>query len=461
MNIDSDYVQQMSVQLATYEVQGAISRLERNEANYKKQQDALGKLRSALSSFRSAANGLKSGNSRMLVNSASFSQEGYASATVGANAAAGRYQFHVEQLASAHQIALTEQALQGVVADEGEQTLKISLGDSAEGAFEIPYTEDLLEDGVLSLQKLAKAINESDENTGVKAAVLRQGDASYLLLSSEETGEENRISLSWDTTVLDEEYFSNKGFEEPQFRELSRALDAVVRLGGDSGIELKSSSNRFDNIIDGVSLTFNKTHAEGDAPLTIDIGRDDSATKEKAQKFVDAFNTLVSSFDSLTASGDESGDRGPLASDASARSIKSQLNNLLRRSFDLELEDGKVGQDNLASMGIIADRNGKLTIDSARFEAALADDPQRLDRIFIGKGNLLDSIDKTLSNYTNSANGLLTNRIDSLNQNMRRLDQQFESIQRQYDNYYNRYLRQFTTMMQTMQAMEQTHGMFG
>lgn len=449
MNIDSDYVQQMSVQLATYEVQGAISRLERNEANYKKQQDALGKLRSALSSFRSAANGLKSGNSRMLVNSASFSQEGYASATVGANAAAGQYQFHVEQLASAHQIALEDTALESL-AKEG--SLKIRLGAGEERAFDVSLADAHDENGNVSLQKLAEAINESAENTGVRAAILRQGDKSFLLLTSEETGATNNISLDWAGAAPEEEYLT----------ELSAARDAEVRVGNkDSGIVLKNSSNRFDNIIDGVSLTFNKTHAEGDAPLTIDIGRDDSATKEKAQKFVDAFNTLMSSFDSLTASGDESGGRGPLASDASARSIKSQLNNLLRKSFDLGLEDRKVGQDNLASMGIIADRNGKLTIDSARFEAALADDPQRLDRIFTGKDNLLDSIDKTLANYTNSASGILTNRIDSLNQNMRRLDQQFESIQRQYDNYYNRYLRQFTTMMQTMQAMQQTQGMFG
>ena len=32
--------------------------------------------------------------------------------------------------------------------------------------------------------------------------------------------------------------------------------------------------------------------------------------------------------------------------------------------------------------------------------------------------------------------------------------------QQQYDSYYSRYLKQFTSMMQTMQSMEQTFGMF-
>lgn len=438
MNIDSDYIQQMSMQLASYQVQGALTRLERNEANYKSQLDALSKLRSSLSSFRSAANGLKTGGSRMLVNSASFSQEGYASATVGVNAATGRYQFHVEQLASAHQIALKSSILEE--AAEGE-TLAIVLGEGeGEKKLDIALEAGFYEEGQLNLQSLATAINEHD--IGIKAAVMRSGTEVFLLLSSEETGAANRISLELAGNDL-----------ESRWSELSKGEDARVHVGSKgSGIELTSSSNRFDNIIDGVSLTFNKAHADGETPLVVDIGRDEVATKGKVQSFVDAFNTLMSSFDSLTASGGENGPRGPLAGDASVRSIDSQMNRLLRTEF---------GGASLAAYGIVADRNGKLTIDSARFEAAVARDPQGLEQLFSGKDNLLDSIDKTLSSYTSSANGMLTNRMDSLNQSMRRLDQQFETIQRQYDTYYARYLRQFTTMMQTMQAMQQTHGMFG
>ena len=44
--------------------------------------------------------------------------------------------------------------------------------------------------------------------------------------------------------------------------------------------------------------------------------------------------------------------------------------------------------------------------------------------------------------------------------NLRRIDEQFENLQQRYDTYYSRYLKQFTSMMQTMQSMEQTSGMF-
>lgn len=444
ITIDTDYIQQMSMQLANYEVQGALARLERNEASYKAQLDAMGKLRSALTTFSSELRKLKSGGSSMLVNSARFSQEGYATATVSPKASAGRYQFFVEQLASAHQIALAGSQLQSQ-AEDGK-TLTIALGTEDSKQFQLSITLDsglYDENGELSLQRLAAAINDHADNKGIKAAVLRSGGDTYLLLTSEESGADNRIWIDGDAAA---------GVET---RELSPAQDAIVHAGsGAERIELRSSSNRFDNIIDGVSITFSKVYAEGEVPLVVDIARDDDAIRNKVQSFVDAFNALKSSFDSLTASGGENSARGGLAGDSSIRAIENQLNALLRAEYGTE-------KNRLAAYGIVADRNGRLTIDSSRLEAAIAEDPAAFDQLFTGKDNLLDSIDKLVSRYTSSANGMLTNRMDSLNQGLRRLDREFEAIQRQYDNYYNRYLRQFTAMMQAMQAIQQTHGLFG
>jgi len=264
------------------------------------------------------------------------------------------------------------------------------------------------------------------------------------VLTSEKTGADQTINLS---------AAGNGAFEGAVAarQELSVAKDAIVRLGGEAGIELTSTSNTFDNVIDGVSLTFNKTHKSGDAPLTMEVGQDQKATKEKAQTFVSAFNALMTSFDTLTASGGESGTRGVLAGDASIRAIEGMLNQLVRTSF---------GGVSLTEFGIAADRNGKLTIDNARFEKAVAANPEGFEKLFTDKGNLLDTLDKNLAVYTSSAGGLLTNRKDTLNSQLRRVDQQFDTIQKQYDSYYSRYLRQYTGLMQTMAAMEQTYGMF-
>lgn len=421
----------MATQLAKYEIQGQLAKANRNQAAYKAQLSALTTLDTALKTFKSAASGLKLAGSSMLVNSASFSQEGYASATVGSKAVAGSYDFFVQQLASKSQLAL--QGLQD--SDLGSGTLTIGQGGDS---FEIDLG------AVSTLDELAAAINGAGDNTGVKATLVRSNGQVNLVLTSEKTGADQAISLSAGGNAAFQGAVAGR-------QELSVARDAIVRLGGEGGIELSSTSNTFDNIIDGVSLTFSKAHKAGDTPLTIEIGQDQKATKEKAQTFVSAFNALMTSFDSLTASGGESGGRGPLAGDASVRAIETMLNQLVRTSF---------GGASLTEFGIVANRNGKLTIDNARFEKAVAANPEGFEKLFTDKGNLLDTLDKNLAVYTSSAGGLLTNRKDTLNTQLRRVDQQFDNIQKQYDSYYSRYLRQYTGLMQTMAAMEQTYGMF-
>ncbi len=423
MAIDSDYIKQMSTQLATYEVQSSLDRLNRNESNYKTQRDALSKLRTALTTFKSAASALKTGKATMLVNSASFSQEGYATATVGSKAQPGSYQFYVEQLASKQQVAV-----QGLADGSLSGTLTLKGQD-----FDLS--------GYATLEEAAKAINATAD-LGVQATLVRSNGQVNLVLTSAESGAANAFAVSL------------AGNAAATATTLSEAADARIRMGGSfgaGGIELTSSSNTFDNVIDGVSLSVSKLHKDGDAALTLTVGQDQSATKAKAKSFVDAFNALMTSFDSLTASGSESSARGALAGDSSVRAIEGRLNTLLRTDF---------AGNSLINFGISADRNGKLTSDSARFEAAVAKDPAGFEALFTGKDNLLDSIDKTVAAYTSSANGMLKNRMDTLDLNLRRTNEQFDKLQQQYDSYYSRYLKQFTSMMQTMQSMEQTFGMF-
>lgn len=441
MAIDSDYVKSMATQLANYEVQSAVSKANRNQSKYKAQLTAVTSLESALKTFSTAVKGLKGVDKSVLTNTATFSSEGFASAQVGTTAVAGNYQFFVEQLASAHQVAL-----EGLIDADIPSSGNLVIGQGA-ASFSIDLSSiDSDSSGGNSLAELAAAINAATDNTGVNATLVRSNGNVSLVLASEKTGAANAISLStsgvaagaFDTAV-----------SAP--RELSAAQDANVRLGGESGMLLTNASNTFDNIIDGVSMSFTKAHASGEQPLSVTVGRDDKATKDKVQSFVTAINNLLGTFDSLTVSGGETSSRGVLAGDASIRSIEGMLNNVLRTEF---------GGVTLMEMGIVADRYGKMTIDTARFEKAIAANPEGLDKLFNAKDALLDSLDKNLAVYTSGPNNLMKARKDSLNTMLRRVDEQFDGIQKQYDNYYTRYLKQYTNMMQTMSAMEQTYGMF-
>lgn len=431
--IDSDYVQQMATQLAQYDIQASQTRLNRNKTSYNSELSAVTQLKSALSTFSSAVSGLKSSSSstsNMLVNSATFSAEGYATASVGSTAVSGSYQFFVKQLAAKDQVAL-----QGLSdGDLGSGELTIGQGSDS---FKVDMS------GITSLSALASAINGASDNTGVKATLVRSDGAVNLVLTSDESGEDQAISLSSSNAAMQGSIDARK--------QLSSAQDAIVYLGGQGGIELRNASNTFDKAIDGVSLTFTKVSDPAEAPLSLDIGRDKDATSKKLQGFLDAYNTLMSSIGTLTASGSGSTTRGALAGDSAVQAIKSAVNGLIRTSF---------GGVNLIGYGVSADSSGKLTLDSSKLEKALAQNADGFEQLFSDKGNLIDSLSSALKTYTSSTSGLLTSRVNSLNDKLADIDDQFDDLQTRYNNSYARYLKQYTNLMQVMNSMDQTSSMF-
>lgn len=439
MNFDPNYARNMATQLAQFDVQAPLARMDRKEALYKGQLDALNKLDSALRTFRNVVRDMKGvGASSMLVNKATMNQEGVATATVGASAVPGTYQFVVEQLATQHQVAL--KGIQPIDANTlGD--FKINVGTQQ---FAVNLSgADADDDGQITPAELATAINKAADNTGVNATLVRNGDEVSLVLTSDASGEANALSFSSTDaafqTVLDGRI------------ELSVARDARVRLGGATGMELISPSNTFSNVIDGVSLTFNRVHTAGESPLSVVVGQDGEATKAKAKTFVDGVNALLTSFKSLTVSGGDSTKRGALAGDSTIRSIESMLNRELRNEY---------GGSRLMDFGITADRNGVLKIDNAKLEKAVAANPDAFEQMFAGETNLLTTLEARLTPYTDITSGVMKNRKESLNVAMKRNSGQLDAIQQQYDRSYARYLTQFTSMMQMMQSMEQTQTMF-
>lgn len=441
MAIDTAYIQAQAKALAEYEVQRELMQAQRNESKYKAQLAAVSALDTALKSLGTAVKGLKGTDKSMVINAATFSKEGMASATVGANAKEGSYQFFVEQLATRHQLSLS-----GMGDDVGSSgVLKIEQNG-------VPFEIDLAaadgdNDGKVSQEELAAAINNHADNKGVKATLVRSGGEVTMVLTAEETGADSEIKLS--TTASGSPLEAAVGSRT----ELSKAQNAVVYLGADAnGMRMEQGSNTFKDMIDGVSLTFNKVHAAGDQPLTVDISRDQSATKEKLDEFISAINAILTTFDTLTGSGGEKGERGVLAGDSSIRSVESMINSVLREPF---------GGVTLMEYGILAGSDGKLKLDTKSFEKMLDADPEAFEKLFSDKGNLLDTLDKKLATYTSGSSGSMKARKDNINTQLRRVDEKYESLETKFQSHYQRYLKQYTSMAQIMASMEQTFSMFG
>lgn len=421
----------LAKQLATYDIASLQNQITSKTSTMNAQKKALDALKTALTDFRTAMSGLNKTGEGMLKNLVSMNREGIANVTAGSSALKGTYNIQVDALASAHQIGFEKMTDDAVKNASG--TMDITLG---EGSAAKTITVDLTD--MESLSDLTKAINGDKDNPGVTASLIRTDGEVTLMLSSDESGSKNTISVT-SPTGLD--------FSAP--KEISPAADSVIKMGE---MTFTNSSNTLDKLIDGVTIELTSV-TEKDKPLTISVSTDSTGTKEQLQTFIDSYNTLQDTLSKLTKSGNGDDEtRGAFAGDSTMSSLDRELNDVMRQVF---------GDKRMSDFGITADREGKLQIDSKKLDAAIKADPQKLNDLFNGKEGMLTAVDKTLDRYLNSTSGLLKGRQEVLDRQQKDIDTKTEAMNARFDSSQARYLKQFTQLQKAMAQMNNTMGMFG
>ncbi|WP_186379135.1 flagellar filament capping protein FliD [Yersinia frederiksenii] len=399
-----------------------VNRLKGQQAQFKKEQDALSKIQSGLNDFRTALNGINKRDEGVLKLKTTSSDEEIATVTANHKATKGSYNLFVKQLASTHQLAL--------------QDLDDSTVANATGPFklEIGGKTISIETGALNtVADLAEAINkhqdnqDSDKKELLTASLIRSGGKVVLTLTSNNSGAANEITLS-------------NPFAGVSKKTLSDAADAEVWLGNETtGIQIMHSSNTLDSVIDGVTINLTKVQKTGDAPLHIGVEMDSSATQEQVKKFVDAFNSIKKLVMPTRDKVDDSKDKDATTryssnSNNGISALNSLLNSLVRQSID-----GK----SILDFGIKTNRGGGLEIDSKKFEQAIKDDPKALLALLNGDKGLLKKLDSSLEPYINKNNGLLKGRNESLERKTASIHKQLDMLKEQHSQTLERYLLQF------------------
>ncbi len=438
----------LAYQLATAQVEAARQQVSLQTQRAEKTSRALDRLKSALSTFETALSEL-SGSQGLRKFSTTFSATDVATATTTSKAQPGTYSFHVEQLATAHQIAFED--LPAVPVSSGGPLI-VQLSDGTTINVDL-LAADTDEDGVISQSEIARAINQAEDNAGrVIASVVTVGGKSQLLLTARDTGAASKISL--DVSGLPAGALRS-ALENGH--ELVAAQDAVIWLGGLNGIRIQQASNTFTGI-EGVSVTFTRAMDASEQPVTLTVSADAGGTADSVQKFVNAFNTLLGVLDELTRSGnaEEGVEAAALASDASVRTLRSRLNQIIRQEFD---------GISLVDLGIKADRTGKLTLDRDRLEKRLASDPDALEIVFgsariTNRSGVLGALDEYLDVWLKSGSGLIATRKESVQSIQKNLTARQARIDMQFESYYQRYLAQFTQLQTLQSRMGETSGLF-
>ncbi|MEC9040557.1 MAG: flagellar filament capping protein FliD [Pseudomonadota bacterium] len=340
---------------------------------------AYGKLRSAVTELRLPMRQLSSPDN-LKAFSASSSNDDIGVSVDSTKASRGAYSVEVTSLASAQALASRDVFADRDATSVGRGTLALSVGDK--------ITNITIDSSNDTLQGLANAINEAD--AGVSAGIIDTGSGYQLVLSADETGTANAVSISvtGDTAGTDTDntglsrFAFNAGMDaDSGLKETIAASDAVMDI---NGVTVTRSTNTFENVIDGLTFDIKETGTS-----TIKVTQDFGAVADRVQGFVDKFNALQSTIDSLAGFNAEAGVGSLLTGDSTVRTIQSQLRNILTRVVP-GMENASVRS--LADVGITTNfETGGLEFDRAKFEEVLKANPDEVTALFAEQGRTTDS----------------------------------------------------------------------
>ena len=228
--------------------------------------------------------------------------------------------------------------------------------------------------------------NASNFLEGKQVVVADGGGHETATVKSVDTGTDTitlETSLSGDYTsdarVTQAEGGRDFTFDASSFTETETARSAELRVDGYPDADwIQRDSNTVSDVLDGVTLTLKQT-TDG-TPETITVNRDTGAMKEKATKFVEAYNKVKTFINKKTGYDEESDSAGPLMGEYVARLAESELRRVVTEPAPgFEGSDqqystlGQIGIETRGSASTDA-KLGTLELDEEKLAEALSED---------------------------------------------------------------------------------------
>lgn len=325
-------------------------------------------------------------------------------------------------------------------AQVGEGTLTIA---TSAGSFDV-----VIDSTNNSLGGLRDAINASD--SGVTASIVTDNSGSRLVMRGKE-GSANSFTVTGSGGGATLDAFAFPAAGGAGMTSVTTAADSVVQV---NGITVTNSSNQIDTAVPGVRINL-----LGQAPGTNVVISGDQPTstiKDLVGQFVKAYNDLRGALNSATAPGLDGASGGPLAGNAAARDMMRALASLTTKPL---IDSG--AYKSLADIGISTGRDGTLTLNSSRFDTALAADPE-------GIAKMLEPATPTVTNpglakafedvrtALKSPNSSLTTAQNRFKELGSELAGMLEKVQEDSDRYRELLQKQFSAMDRQLTILRST-----
>jgi flagellar hook-associated protein 2 len=372
------------------------NRLALKEQDLTTELSAFGVLKSSLSLFQGSLSDLQSSQAFDVMKT-TVSDESVFSASAKSTASPGSYSIEVTAIAQAQSLA-TNAATPFVDVNDtiGTGTLTIQFGTTATGPYSFtPDTSKATQTITVSaannnttLSGLRDYINDND--FGMQASIVNDGNGYRLLLTSESSGVKNSMEITV-TSDGDGNDNDNAGLSQLAFNASAQssvtqtvaAQDAALSI---NGLDITRETNTVADAISGVTL--NLLTADIGNRVTLNIKQDINQAESSIKEFVESYNSLVTNLNTFTAYDAETGSAGILIGDFTVRSISSQLRNVLSAAGS-QLS-GSIRS--LADIGITTDAfNGTLNLDNSKLDEALNNSLDEVEALFAQQGGTTDA----------------------------------------------------------------------
>ena len=378
----------------------------------------VGTLKSVLAAFQTAMKNLGSTKTPQFSGfAASSSDVKVVTATSNNSAVKGSYAIKVDNLATSAKVASEAFANTSSAIAEGALTITLN---SKDYALDVPAGA--------TLQSVRDLINTRFQADGINANIITDSNGSRLVLGSSATGAGSEISVSGVMTIDGSQAMASDPIDPLAPPGAGRIGDAATdaRFSVD-GMSMTSKTNTIDNAVSG--LSFNLLTGGG-ATSTVTVATNTDGLKASIQKFVDAYNAVVSSIGTLTKSTLDSDGNPTVAAALTGDTLPRSIMAAIRGPLTETGAGDKLTV--LAQLGISTNqKTGALDFDSTKFTAAMNDKNLggEVQELFTGTNGLLERMDKVIVPYTQTGE-ILDTRTTNLNKNKANLVEQQAALDR-------------------------------
>lgn len=434
---------------ANSKLQTKVSTWGRIQSNFSSLQDAAAKLQD--SSFWNST-------------TAKSSDDSTVSVTTGSNAAAGAYAVTVSQLATSQSVA--SNSFTASTSTVGEGTLSIQLGtyvtDNSTTPPAVTFNAKAAASAVNitigpgdnTLEKIRDRINTA--NAGVNASIVTDASGARLVLRGP-NGETNafKVSVTESGTApgLSALAYTAETGAAAGSSNMNRTQSAQNAKATINGLNVSSESNTLNNVLDGVTLTLNKTNT---SPTSVTVNQDSATLTKGVQDFISAYNSVVSTIRVQTLYDDASKTAGPLQGDATARGLLFQMRNLIGSNSSASSAFGR-----LSDVGIDINTDGTMVLKSStKLNDAISKNPSELRKFFSNSSdtdNTVNGIATRVKNLTkqilDTTSGAIANSTNGLNSTIKRNNTKIDGINTHASQVETRLRAQYTALDTSMSKL--------